>query len=141
MAVSNLYALTISPPYRKARAEFLLKSDIFDITRLLNRCSKHWMMTPEFSEQSRLHYHGVVRIDDMIKWHKCIRGYLGNIGFVKLDKLKDNKNHISWLMYCYKDWNTAKQVFKLDRPFFYDKKNHDKIPETPVRQKTILDYL
>lgn len=141
--------MTISPPMRTYRnVKYILDEDVSQIRTLLNRCSQHWILVPEFSKDTRLHYHGVIRIDDVVKWHKAVRHRLNNIGFVKLDPLKDNRNHVSWLCYIYKEWHITLKVLDLKEPLRYNiPKRCKKEVENVIllsngkKCKSILDYI
>lgn len=132
--------------YRNVK--YIMEEDMFLIRSLFNRCSEHWTLVPEFSKESRLHYHGVIRIDDCVKWHKESRHRLNKIGIVKLDPLKDNKNHVAWLCYIYKEWHITSKVFSLIEPPRYvrPKRKRKEVDNTIVlsqgrKCKSILDYI
>jgi len=138
----NFYALTISPPQRKESTRFLFGSDACSINRALSRCSKHFMIVPEYTiEDARLHYHGVFRLDDPIKWYKSVYKKLSGIGFVKVKPLIGLKNHLSWLCYCYKDWHLARVVLDLKEPIIYHKCRCRTVRYVEIPRKTILDYM
>lgn len=146
----KFWALTISPPMRTYRnARFIYEDDMFLIRSLLNRCSEHWTLVPEFSKDSRLHYHGVVRIDDCVKWHKQTRQSLNKLGFVKLDPLLDNKNHVAWLCYIYKQYHITSLVLNLTEPPRYNRpkrRKHTEVENIIVlpggkKCKSIMDYI
>lgn len=135
------YALTISPPQRPERSSFLFVDDICSIRKVLNKVSHHYMLVPEYTfEDARLHYHGVVRVDDPIKWFKSSRKALNKIGFIKTVPIQGKNAHLGWLCYCYKNWHLAKAVLGLEAPIFYHRVSRKK-PLVVVKRKTIYDYL
>lgn len=99
----NLYAVTVSPPFRKGRPKVWYEYDSYGLHQHFNKFSKHYMFVPEFDNNSRIHYHGVVRIDDSIKHHKTKYILDKSIGYSKFDPLKTLHDHIRWLIYCNKN--------------------------------------
>lgn len=144
---NKFHALTISPPERLhyTSQRYLAGRDLKFIQFNLNRASKHYMIVPEFTPlTSRLHYHGVVRIDDIVKWHKSTMSRLKALGFVKLDPIKDNKNHIRWLCYILKEWHLTCKILRIKRPLMYTsvKLSSPIPPPTQAEEvkKTLYDY-
>lgn len=100
---NGVYAITISPPYRKRSPDYLYSDDKLVIRRLLNKCSRHYLLYPEFDERSRLHYHGIVYIHDLVKWHKHVKHNIDRmIGFTLIKKIRTIDEHIGWINYCKK---------------------------------------
>jgi len=140
---AQFLALTISPPQRSMTAKYLFRDDSILIQRLLNLVSQHYIVVPEFDDTSRLHYHGVLRMDDWVKWHKSVCKRLGKeLGFIKIKPINNNKDHIGWLCYVYKHWHISKAVLKLEYPIMYGKARRKRAPieKEGVRMKHILEY-
>lgn len=99
------YFLTISPPKRKGGDLFLYRDDRYEITRLLNKCSDHYMIYPEFDHHMRLHYHGIFRMSSYQRWFKTVKKGLSSIGFIDVSLLKSSEEHLRSLYYCMKDYH------------------------------------
>lgn len=99
----NRYSVTISPPYRKGRPKVWYDYDVYAIHQHFNRFSRYYMFVPEFDDNSRLHYHGVVYVHDAIKHHKTKHILDNTIGFSKFILLKTYHDHLRWLLYCNKN--------------------------------------
>lgn len=108
----EIYALTLSPPIRHGDAEYLYSGDKFLMRKILNRCTDHYMVYPEFDDSTRLHYHGTIIVKDIIKFHKHTKKMLkAHFNFIKLSKLKTFKDHLIWTYYMRKDWGINKVLF------------------------------
>lgn len=97
------HCFTISPPYRLCDPEALHKKYTIDIARELNKFSRHYCLYPEFDDNQRLHYHGIVRVHDKIKMYK-IKHKLDMIGWTKIVKPDDFINKLRYLIYCQKQY-------------------------------------
>lgn len=75
---------------------------------------------------SRLHYHGIIEIDDLIKFHKTKYRIDKHIGFVKIDKLNTFIDKLKWLYYCKKD-----QTPESIQPVIYKSLKRRKKPNKP----------
>lgn len=106
-----MYAITVSPSLRAIRPEILYQDDVHNLRRLLNQCSHHFILYPEFDSTSRLHYHGVVQIDDLIKLHR-IKYKFDRIGFTKVTRFKTFRDHLTYLLYCQKEFAVTSQLFE-----------------------------
>lgn len=157
----ELYALTISPPENKYSIDFNYNSYQRIIVVELRKACKHFCIVPEFSETGRLHFHGIIRIDDEIKFYRRVNYILRNIGFVKLTKIKTFADHMRYMLYMYKekyrtltllvDVHTNKDpitvpyymrpdcIIKVLKP--RDLKLLKQIELAERKSKTILDYL
>lgn len=111
------YFITISPPRRALAPSILYQQDIYVIRQYLNRCSDHYILYPEFSNKSRLHYHGIVRITDIIKWHKQKHQFDKVLGYTQIDLLKTHKDHLRSLVYSMKEWPATSALLK--EPIIY----------------------
>lgn len=128
--IEKHYAITVSPKYRAQfyRNYDLYKQDLHIIYNLLQTCSKHFRIVPEFAFnedtlEHRLHYHGIIRIDDFIAFtKKSIKKKLQQIGFIKLDKLKTFKDLLNYNIYMHKDLDTTRSINKHIIPMNYFKK-------------------
>lgn len=104
-------AITISPPHRREGIEYLYKQDSYIIKRYLNKISGYYILVPEVTLDSRLHYHGVIKIKDWTKYHKQVHRLLNaSIGFIKLDPIKDHINNLKWICYMYKNYGILKDL-------------------------------
>lgn len=136
-------ALTISPPSCLLNAIYLHSELIYYIKRYLNKVSTHWIVYPEFDKNSRLHYHGVLRLDDPIKWHRSVRTLLEKtIGFICIKPLLKPIDHIAWITYCRKEWPLTKKVLRINRPVIYSnlKLHKRKDLKSGNKRLTIIDY-
>lgn len=108
-------AITISPPDRVSkynRLEGIYKMDKFSLNKKLRNCSKYFILFPEVDLQGRLHYHGVIKIDDQTKWYKSVLPYIrGTLGFVLLKPLKTTTDMLKWNIYSMKNWASMKDIF------------------------------
>ncbi len=122
--MATLYSITISAQYRTVHPDFLYNDDKLKIIKWLNRFSDHYIIVPEFSENGRLHYHGLLRICDKIKYYKTKYFIDKEIGFVKVEKINDFKSHLRWLMYINKNYYILKDDYPL---FYYNKPKRKRI--------------
>lgn len=108
-------AITISPPDRTGkynRLEGIYRADKYDLNRKLRLCSKYFILYPETDLQGRLHYHGILKIDDHIKFYKKVLPYIKHsLGFVMLKPLKNHKDNMNWLIYSMKNWPSMRDLF------------------------------
>lgn len=116
MALYDNYAITISPPHRPCSVTSLYTTDKINISRILKRSCRLFSVTPEFSSDFRLHYHGVIIIKDYIKWFYKTLPILNKIGFTKIKKLKTLEDKLKWIYYCKKDHYPIHKVFPTIRP-------------------------
>lgn len=135
----RFFGITISPPPRpQLSPKFAYGDDKYRLERWLNSFSGHWILYPEFSRDSRLHYHGVVRVDDKIKLHKTKFRICRQIGFVKLDYLKTKVDHLRWLIYCQKEYVDTSRILTL---FYRHRiKRRDPVYVDCRKNPSILDY-
>lgn len=131
-----MFAITISPRYRTLDPVRLYDMDMHGIRRYLNQCSHHYILYPEFDSTSRIHYHGVVQIDDIIKWHK-IKYKFDGIGFTKVDRFKTFKDHLTYLLYCQKDYAVTGQLLE---PVIYKCLKRTRQAKTPELDSGILKW-
>lgn len=111
---NRLYAITISPPH-KPRINPLVLHDEYTqrLHRLFNKFSKHYALYPEFADGSnRLHYHGVFKIDDMIKYTRT-KHEIDKIGFVKAERFRSATDHLRYLVYSQKHYNEIKESYDI----------------------------
>lgn len=109
----RIFAITISPPPRRMSPKYAYNEDKYVLERWLNSFSRHWILYPEFSKESRLHYHGIVRMDDKIKFHKTKYRIDKTVGFVKVEELKKVIDHFRWLIYCQKEYADTSRLLKV----------------------------
>ncbi len=122
--MATLYSITISAQYRTVHPDFLYNDDKLKLVKWLNRFSDHYIIVPEFSDNGRLHYHGLFNMSDKIKYYKSKYSIDKEIGFVKVERINDFKSHLRWLMYIYKDYNILKDYYPL---FIYKKTKRNNI--------------
>lgn len=110
-------AITISPPDRTnkyTRIEDIYRMDRYTLNKRMRTCSKYFMLYPEVDLQGRLHYHGVIKINDPIKWYKSVLPYIkATLGFVLLKPLNTTKDMLKWNIYSSKSWPAMRDIFKL----------------------------
>lgn len=107
----KMYFVTITPPYRLNKPEFIYNEDKYMIRRYFNRFSHHFCFYPEFSESCRLHYHGIVEVHDMRKFYNTKYLIDKSIGFSRFDRLKTFKDHLRTVLYCRKDYGLIKDQY------------------------------
>lgn len=139
----SYYALTVSPPHRNRSPRYLYNSDSPYLIRQLNRCSDHYILYPEFDDKGRLHYHGVVRINNKMSWGFVKYNIDSALGYTCLKPLETNIDHIRWLLYCRKEYDSKvlspimPKALKKGRPRMVIKQSDIK----PYKNRTIMDYL
>lgn len=76
----------------------------------LKLCCDHYEIFPELTLQGNIHFHGILEINDKIKWYKKVLPSLKYMGFV-LIKPKPDKN---WEKYMSKDSGIMEVILKPD---------------------------
>lgn len=138
------YAITISPKYQTIDPIYLYKDQTRRIIRILNKVSSHYCLYPEFDNNSRLHYHGIIDIKDLIKWHH-IKHEVDQIGYTKLEEFKSFDRKLIWLIYCQKNWVETRTlmpepiIYKRYRRYLYLTKPKP-TKSYNLYEKTIADY-
>lgn len=133
----KIYSITISPPYRLFSPEYLYNEDIPKIRRWFKKFSKHFILFAEFDESSRIHYHGTIYIDDLIKFHKTRYHFQYRVGFVKTKLLRTFIDLLRWTYYIRKDYH----LMYKDFPFIMHTAVTKRIIiKLPPKQLTIMDY-
>lgn len=99
---TEYFAITVSPPLRQADPKYLYNEDVYELRRWFNTFSQYYMLYPEFDMKSRLHYHGVIRVNDWIKLHKTKHRISRLIGWIDIKPLMTFRDHLKWLIYCRK---------------------------------------
>jgi len=117
---TNLYSVTISPRYKTIEPVMLHEDYRIDIQKLFNRFSDRYQLIPEFDENVRLHYHGIVYVKDIIKMFRSKNKLDKTVGFVKYKKLNTFEDQLKWLMYCNKNYYKIKDYF--DKIIFHPRK-------------------
>jgi len=148
----DLVALTISPPTSYLTPSFNYNDEIIYIVKTIRRFSKHYIIYPELDESARLHYHGIIRIDDEIKYYKSgitnlrrLPRHITNQNVVKqsyicVKPLKDIVNHIKWMYYIRKNWELTKEILKLKEPIYPKAKVKVKQKQFAIERKSIYSY-
>ncbi len=122
----GFYGLTISPKYRRRINDInLLLSDYKKIDIIIRKFSKNYEIYPELSDTGRLHYHGYMTIDDIIKYKRIINS-LRYIGFVKIETKLRNK--MKWMDYCKKDIDSTSKIFEVGALLL------------PLKRETLREY-
>ncbi len=98
------FAITISPPPYAGNQFYKMFEDQKYFKLILKRASNHYIFWPEFDKMDRLHYHGIIRIDNQYSWYKSARRKFSNVGYTHIKKLHNFTEHLRWLMYCTKEW-------------------------------------
>lgn len=101
-----------------------------EIVRYLRRCSKRYILYPEFTDTGRLHFHGLYYIHDKVAMLKGLPR-LQRIGYIKQDKIKTVMDHIRWIVYISKD-RACLHALKIEEPIY---------PRKPKRSRKTLDSL
>lgn len=128
-------ALTVSPQLQRGNPVPILKHHCSVYLYSLVNVGE-FEIYPEFADNGRLHYHGIVHIKDPIKWYKHCLPTLNNLGFVVV---KNNINE-GWEEYIKKNWAITQRVFELEGPI-----NRDYVIEQhnlfKKKQNLIKDYI
>lgn len=109
---SHKYFITVSPPYDKSNStnSALHKYYTQRIQLHFNKFSKHYMFYPEYSENSRLHYHGIVKIDDLCKFHHIRKQMTKELGIIDIQLIKSFEEHLRSLTYSMKNWAAMQYI-------------------------------
>lgn len=147
---NNLFSITISPPPRSLRdLDKLYLMDMLTICRFLNELSLHYCLYPEFTHSNgRLHYHGVLKIYNITKLPYITSVLTRRLGFTKIDPISTFKSHLTWLMYCQKEYASilSGDTFKLIKgPIIHDyvrniRKKYEAKCNTLPKRKLIEEY-
>lgn len=138
------YAITISPKYVDVDPKVLHSVYAQRIIKILNKVSRHYCLYPEFDDNSRLHYHGVVKIHDIIKWHH-MKWRMDQVGFTKVSIFNTFKDHLTYLIYCQKQWAQNAPTFKYPIMYRRARRLHPyrkelTLKKLPTKRKNILEY-
>lgn len=106
-------ALTLSPILRKGNPLQIFRLDCIDTLCALIKCCSDVVIYPEFAENGRLHYHGVLYVNDLVKWYKSVLPTLNHKGFVLI---KSKNIDAKWSEYCSKNWEITKNVLNMTDP-------------------------
>lgn len=109
---TGYYFITVSPRERFQNPKLLYYNDIRIMRPILNKCSDHYLIYPEFSSKSRLHYHGIIRITSDYKWHANMWRLKAYLGFVCMEKIEDHMQHMRCMIYSSKDYWKNRNIFK-----------------------------
>lgn len=149
-------ALTISPKDRTDKYNRLINifhQDRYFLKRELRKCCKYFCLYPELDKTGRLHYHGVIKIHDSVKWFKQIMPKLKyELGFIMIKELKSFKDNLKWLVYCQKEFGTTRHILSNMKqpsdPIMIDQKYKEKqrqemicINQRTAWARTIENYL
>lgn len=134
----NWWAFTLSPPPNYHITPYMLYEDkILQLHKLLSKSCESFMIYPEYQKYtSRLHFHGVIKLKDLIKWHKSTRRQLARMGFVHVKGLLTFEDRFKWAHYIKKEWGISKTLLGIDQPMM--KLTH---PSTYLNSKltTLMD--
>lgn len=136
----SYYALTVSPPRRDRSPEYLYNGDKPVLIRQLNRCSEHYILYPEFDPNGRLHYHGVVKLTSKMSWGFVKSTIESLIGFCCLKQIKTHGEHIGWLNYCRKDYDSDKMEPIMFKTLAKGRRRLERSKVDPRKIRTITDY-
>lgn len=118
--------ITVSPPLRSIRDQSSIYQDDLLYLAKVRLCSKHYVIYPEFDSSGRLHYHGIMRIDDKIKWYKSVLPMLRKcLGFVCIKQINTIKDKINIILYITKDWSVTKEILYLEVPIMPSKRKRE----------------
>lgn len=139
-------AITISPPTRQKylcnsnpnRMQYDDDKAIIKSVLSYNKIYKY-IIFPEFDEKGRLHYHGIIDLDNTryIRFHKHAIHKLKQIGFVDISLLKEFKNNLRQCIYMQKDWGMTKQILDISYPILH---RRDKATAYKA-QHNLLDHI
>lgn len=143
--MNGTLAFTISPPDRVTRYNHI-RAIYLDDKRFLNnklrQCCSKYILYPELDIKGRLHYHGMICINDPIKWRKSVYDTIRyNLGYCHVKKLNNFKEILRWLMYCQKEYAITWQVLEEREPIIPKKPRKIKFRDHPELDGGILEYL
>ncbi len=142
---TKLYSITISPPASIIDPLILYDNHIKIIRRWLNSFSEYYEIVPEFDDNIRLHYHGVVNIKDEVKFYKTKYRIQRQIGFIKIKRLVLFIDHLRWSIYIHKNYykivnDFSRIIYKKKKRINYKKlKLLKKLKEE--KQNNIINYI
>lgn len=93
---------------------FQFESTIGSIVNL-GLCCDYYEMYPELTVAGNIHYHGVIRVKDKIKWYKKVLPTLRYKGYVCVKKDPDEK----WKEYIRKDKDIMERILCRNFPIQY----------------------
>lgn len=122
-ASKGYHDFTLSLPYEyNIPAHIQHEVAIAKIKRLFNLCSDHYIIYPEFSAQCRLHYHGLIRIKDKVKFIRSVYNAL-KVNVAKVIQFRPSRSfklHLGWVTYYIrKEWLITKQVLRIEHPIIF----------------------
>lgn len=129
--VLPVMAFTLSPPMIVGDyCEHYHTTILPELVRFFRRCSKRYIVYPEFSDTCRLHFHGLLYVHDKTAMIKGLPR-LQRLGYIKMDKIKTYKDHLNWIVYISKE-RAHLDALKITEPIY---------PRKPIRSKKTLDSL
>lgn len=137
-------AITISTPPSQFSVLYRIQDHHTSIDESLRKICKSYILYPEFDEQGRLHYHGMINGYDEIKYFH-LKWKLDRVGYTLV---KPIKQPLIWVLYCQKSWRRTSRVFEKSNieitPLFKIKKIYSKYSDNYLIQQinkttTILD--
>lgn len=129
MAQLIKYFLTVSPRYRNEDPLRLFDRDRYDLRKILNHFSNHYILYPEYDKSQRLHYHGIIYVTNRMRMIKD-KHRIDLIGFCKFDQIDNFTQHLRSLTYSMKEWAQTKELHK--EPIIY--KSFKRTPKVPLPQ-------
>lgn len=113
--VTHTFAFTWAPDHNKHYKMFIDPNKQlcahFEVIRVLGLCA-YFQVYPEFHVSGNLHYHGIVRVWDIVKWYKKVLPTFKYHGFVVC---KPNPN-IGWEEYVRKNCSYTQAILKVLLP-------------------------
>lgn len=83
------------------------------VLKKLRLVSKEFTLYPEIGNGgSNIHFHGIIKLNDKVKWFKSVLPIFKRNGFVKIKPIKND----GWYEYIIKEWDIMKQILDLDTP-------------------------
>lgn len=117
---------------------------IYKLFTLLSK-SCYFVISPEFTMNGRIHYHGLLKIYDKIKWYKQTLPSLKYEGMVKVETIKYYQKCDDYIK---KDVKMMKEILNIDLPiddsrkeFMINKSKKMKKSDIESNINTILQYL
>lgn len=74
----------------------------------------YYSIYPELSKSGKLHYHGIIRITDMIKWYRKALPILSSLGLYSIQRIDSPIDLIRTSLYCRKDWYKNRETFLFE---------------------------
>lgn len=87
--------------------------DTLGSIRNLNMCCEKYVIYPECTKQGNIHFHGILKINDKVKWYKKVLPSFKYHGYVCI---KNQDINDQWVDYISKDYNDSFKIYNIKVP-------------------------